>query len=84
MGFYVSKKGVFFSPFSKTAPRILLILCKMVMDNRAHCISQIDFLKKVLIPDYRGFKCPKKTFLNFLSFFAQVTIGHIVLARWIF
>ena len=37
---------VFFGLFSKK-------LCISVEHNRAHCLSQMLFLKKVLIPDYR-------------------------------
>ena len=50
------KKCVFwpFCPFLQTAIRIFLFFCKRVEDNRAHRMSQVLFLKKVLFPDYRG------------------------------
>ena len=44
---------MFVGHFSKTA-LIFPIFCMRVEDNRAHCLSKIVFLKKFLIPDYRG------------------------------
>ena len=40
----------------KTALRVFPIFCISVEDNRAHGFSKIVFLKKFLIPDYRGIK----------------------------
>ena len=44
----------FFGLFFKTAPRIFLLFCISVEDNKAHRWSQMLFLKIFIMPDYRG------------------------------
>ena len=44
----------FFAIYSKMALRIYPYFCMTLEDNKAHCLSKIVFLKKLLIPDYRG------------------------------
>ena len=72
IGISKSSKKVFFDLFvlySTTALRIFLIFCKRVEDNRAHCLSQMVLLKKVLGPDYRGLiVVSKRCFLAFWPF----------------
>ena len=43
-----------FLAFFQTAPRIFPIFWMSVEDNRAPCLSQMIFLKKFFILDYRG------------------------------
>ena len=46
---------------------IFPILCMSVDDNRAHCLSKNVFLKKILIPDYRGLIVKKGIFFLLYS-----------------
>ena len=39
-----------------------------VEDNRAHCLSQMVFLKKFLIPDHRGLSVHKRCLLTLFDF----------------
>ena len=64
--------------FSKTALKIFLIFCFSVEDNMAYYLSQMVFLKKVLIPDYRG---SKKGVFDFFDLFSKVT-QNIFLIFW--
>ena len=62
------QKGVcfyFFALYSKTALRIFIIFCISVEDCRAHSLNKIVFLKKIIIPDYRGSSVQKGVFLLF-------------------
>jgi hypothetical protein len=43
-----------FCPLYKTAPRNFPIFCLILEDSMAHCLSQMAFLKKILITDDRG------------------------------
>ena len=73
-GVSVVLKKVFFHFLdlsSKTVPRISLIFCMSVEDNRVNCLSQMVLLKKVLISDYRGLSVHKGVFFTFLSFSQQ-------------
>ena len=53
----------FFALYSKTALSIFSIFCMIVEDDRAHCLSKIVCLKKILILDYRGLSFQKRFFL---------------------
>ena len=55
-----------FSP--KWLIRIFLIFCSSIEDNRAHRLSQIAFLEKFLILDYRGLSVQKRCFFYFFAF----------------
>ena len=78
----VSKKGVFdfFVLFSTTALRNFLILCTSVEDIRAHCLIQMGFLKKLLIPDYGGFSVVSKECVSdfFVLFSTKALINFLI------
>ena len=57
--------------FSIMALRIFLIFCMSVEDNRFLSSSQMVFLKKVLITDYRDLS----GFFTFLSYSPQLPLG---------
>ena len=66
----MSKKGVlfyFFTLNSKSALRIFPICCMSIEDIRVHCLSKIVFIKKLLIPDYRGLSFQKGCFFYFFT-----------------
>ena len=68
--FHIGGLSDFFGLFSKMALRTLLIFCMSVEDNRAHCLSQMVFLKRNLNPGlYMGLSDQGGVFsFTFLSF----------------
>ena len=58
----------FFGLFFKTALRIFLILCRSIEDNTVHRLSQMVFVTKVLITDYRRLSVQRRFFLPFFLF----------------
>ena len=51
-----------------------------VEDNRAHNLSQMVFLKKFLIPDYRGLGVvSKKVFFGFFGLFSTTTLKILLI-----
>ena len=56
----------FFGLFSKTSLRNFIILCVIIDDNRAYCLSQTAFMKKVS-PGLKGIKCTIFKVLDFSS-----------------
>ena len=78
IGDEVPKKGFlfyFFGLFSKTAIRILLILCNRVEDTRAHGLSQIVFLKEFIMPYYRRLSVKNGCFIShFFALFIKTAL----------
>ena len=66
----LSSQKVFFFllfwPSSKTTQRIFPIFCRTAQDNRVHSLSQMLFLKEVLIADYNVVSV---CYLRFQGFF---------------
>ena len=60
---------MFLGLYSETALRIFLIFCMKVEDKRAHCLSKIAFLKRILISDYRGLSVQNRWFFYFFALF---------------
>ena len=50
------------------------MFCINVEDNRAHCLSKIVFLKKFLIPDYRGLSVQKDGFFYFFGLYSKTAL----------
>ena len=65
----VSKKGSFllFCPFLHNGPKGLPNFCMSVEDNRAHRLSQMVFLKRILNPALQGIMFKKVFFYLFAS-----------------
>ena len=68
----------FFGLFSQTALKIFLNFCMSVVENRAHRFSQMFFLKKFSIIDYKGLSVQKGVFLTFLTFSLKNTLGILL------
>ena len=56
------------------ALRIFPIFCMSVEDNRAHCLSKIVFLKKFLIPNYRGLSVKKGGVFYFFALYSKTAL----------
>ena len=57
----------FLDIFSETGHYKFLIFCMMVESNRAHHLSMVPYLGKILIRGLRGIKCQKFRFLDIFS-----------------
>ena len=75
-GLSVQKRwfSYFFILYSKMAPRIFQIFCMSVEGNRVHWLCKIVFLKKFLIPDYRGLSFQKWCFSYFFGLYSKTAL----------
>ena len=74
-GLRVQKSFFYLCPFLQNGFRIFLYFCMDVEDSRAHRLSQMCFLKKILIPDYRGLNVQKSVvFFTCLAFCSNMAL----------
>ena len=69
----VSKKGCFCPLLRNSYKDLPNFFCMRVEDISIHRLSQMFFLKRLLIQDYRGLSVQRSVVFSYLSFFQNVS-----------